>query len=288
VLEKELKEKILHFQENEITEHFIYKHLAKKAKGKNKEILKRIGNDELRHYNEWKKFTGEDVKPRKLFILKYLLIAKIFGLTFSLKLMEKGERNAEKAYREIAKLYPEAEKIIDDEEKHEKILLDMIEEEKINYVSSMVLGLNDALVELTGALAGFTFALQKTLLIGVVGLITGIAASLSMASSEYLAKKAEEFDKPLKASFYTGLSYILAVLMLVFPFFILANPFVALAISLIFAILIIFIFTFFISVVKERDFKKLFLEMAIISMGIAGISFAIGWFIKAFMNIGIE
>ena len=126
------------------------------------------------------------------------------------------------------------------------------------------------------------------MLIGVVGLITGIAASLSMASSEYLAKKAEEFDKPLKASFYTGLSYILAVLMLVFPFFILANPFVALAISLIFAILIIFIFTFFISVVKERDFKKLFLEMAIISMGIAGISFAIGWFIKAFMNIGIE
>lgn len=92
MLEKELKEKILHFQENEITEHFIYKHLAKKAKGKNKEILKRIGNDELRHYNEWKKFTGEDVKPRKLFILKYLLIAYCKNFWFNLFIKVNGER----------------------------------------------------------------------------------------------------------------------------------------------------------------------------------------------------
>ena len=35
----------------------------------------------------------------------------------------------------------------------------MINDERLQYISSMVLGINDALVELTGAPAGFTFAL---------------------------------------------------------------------------------------------------------------------------------
>jgi len=98
VLEKEIREKILHFQENEITEHFIYRQLAKKAKGKNKEILKRIGNDELRHYNEWKKLTGKDVKPRKFFTLKYLLIAycKNFRINFFIEVNGKRREKCRK------------------------------------------------------------------------------------------------------------------------------------------------------------------------------------------------
>ena len=55
-----------------------------------------------------------------------------------------------------------AQKIAEDEERHEQKLLAILDEERLQYVGSMVLGLNDALVELTGTLAGLTLALQNT------------------------------------------------------------------------------------------------------------------------------
>ena len=47
------------------------------------------------------------------------------------------------------------------------------------------------MLEFTGALAGYTFALQNTRLVAVTGLITGVAASLSIATSKYLSTKSE-------------------------------------------------------------------------------------------------
>ena len=42
---------------------------------------------------------------------------------------------------------------------NESALLQLLDEEKLRYTGSIVLGLNDVLVELTGALAGLTLAL---------------------------------------------------------------------------------------------------------------------------------
>ena len=46
----------------------------------------------------------------------------------------------------------------------------MLDEERLRYIGSVVLGLNDALIELTGALAGLTLALQNTQLNLLLGL----------------------------------------------------------------------------------------------------------------------
>ncbi len=94
-----------------------------------------------------------------------------------------------------------------DEQHHEEKLIEMIDEERLQYMGSVVLGLNDALVEFTGALAGFTLALNDTKLIALTGSITGIAAALSMASSEYLSTKSEKTHnkRPVKAAIYTGI-----------------------------------------------------------------------------------
>ena len=94
---------------------------------------------------------------------------------------------------------PNLSKILKDEEEHEEELIKMIDEEKLQYVGSMVLGLNDALVEFTGSLAGWTFAMQNNKLILLAGIITGISATLSMASSEYLSAKNEGEENPLKS-----------------------------------------------------------------------------------------
>ena len=164
----------------------------------------------------------------------------------------------------------------------------MINEEKLKYVGSMVLGLNDALVELTGVLAGLTLALQNTRLIAMAGLITGVAASMSMAASEYLSTKSETNGKdPLRASLYTGSAYVLTVLFLIFPFLLLPDIYLALGFTVLNAIIVIFIFTFYISVVKDLSFKKRFLEMTVISLGIATLTFIIGFMIRIFLGISV-
>ena len=283
------KGKLLTAQKNEITEYLIYRKLASIIKDKsNSKILQNISQDEKKHYEFWKSFTKEQVAPDRIKVFFYVFISRAFGITFGVKLMEKGEESAQVAYRDLKELDPKVEKVINDEENHEKELINLIDEERLKYVSSMVLGLNDALVELTGALAGFTLALQNTKLIAAVGLVTGIAASMSMAASEYLSTKEEKGEKnPLKAAVYTGIAYIFTVLFLMLPYFFLANIFLCLGVTLFNAILIVFVFTFYISVAKDLSFKNKFFEMAGLSLSIAAVSFFIGFAIRKVFGMDI-
>lgn len=278
------------FQKNEITEHHIYTKLAEREKDlHNRDVLSRIAGDELKHYNIIKELTGREFSPDKRRILWFTTMARVFGLTFTIKLMEKGEDRAQSGYSEIKEKFPEANGIIADEERHELELANMINEEKLGYMGSVVLGLNDALVELTGALAGFSFALQNTALIGSIGLITGIAAALSMAASEYLSEKADgggEKD-PFRAASYTGAAYIMTVFLLILPYFIFGNYAVALAVAIITGIIIIFVFNFYISVAKDLNFKRRFTEMAAISLGVAALSFMIGAVVRIIFGVNI-
>jgi VIT1/CCC1 family predicted Fe2+/Mn2+ transporter len=280
------KKRLLLFQKNEITEYYIYKRLAVKADDKNREVLLKISEDELNHCNIWKELTGKEVKPDKFKIFKYYFISRVFGLTFGLKLMERGEENAQENYRGLGLKSSEVDKIINEENDHEDELLKMLDENYLKYTGSIVLGLNDALVELTGALAGFTLALKNAKLIALVGLVTGIAAALSMASSEYLSTKAEGDEKsPVKASVFTGIAYILTVLLLIFPYLIFTNYFVCLAITLLVAVFIIFIFNYYISITKDLSFKRHFLEMILLSFGVAALSFFIGYILRYFLGV---
>lgn len=284
-----IKRKMLSFQKAEITEHFIYAKLASIERStKNKELLARIAADELRHYGIWKTHTQQDVAPDHFQIWKYFLIARFLGLTFGLKLMEGGEQKAQGAYARMSAQVAEAVAIAHEEDAHERQLLQMIDEERLQYIGSVVLGLNDALVELTGALAGLTFALGHARLVATAGAITGIAAAFSMAASEFLSTKSEGAGKsPVKASVYTGIAYILTVTMLIVPYLLLGNLLVSLALMLVSAVIIIFAFTFYISVAKGLNFRTRFLEMVSISLGVAALSFLIGLGVRALLNIGV-
>ncbi len=287
ILDEETRKSILNSQKNEVTEHIIYERLSRSIKNpENKRILKHISSDELKHYNFWKKYTNEDVRPDMYKVWIYYIIAKIFGLTFGIKLMEKGEERAQATYEKISRFVPSAKRIVEDEDEHEKQLINLIDEERLRYVGSIVLGLSDALVELTGVLAGLTFTLQHTRVIAMAGLITGIAASLSMAASEYLSSKSEEGKgNPLKASVYTGSAYVITVLFLIFPYLILTNLYLCLSITVLNAIMVIFVFTFYISIAKDISFRNRFLEMTLISLGIAALTFCIGYVIRIFLNV---
>lgn len=147
--------------------------------------------------------------------------------------------------------------------------------------------MNDALVGLTGTLAGLTFALQSTRLIAMAGLVTGIAAAMSMAASEYLSVRAEGRKDFIKSATYTGIAYILTVLLLISPYLFLDNLYLSLGITIMNAIVVIFFFTFYISVAKGFSFKRRFSEMALISLGITAITFLIGLLIKVFLGVNV-
>jgi len=276
-------------QKNEITEYHIYSKLSSLIKNKhNSRVLKQIAGDERRHHDELEAFTGTNKKPDILKVYFYIFISIIFGITFGIKLMEKGEKGAEKLYRELGKSIEDFRRISREEDKHEKELIGIIEEERLQFVGSMVLGLNDALVELTGTLAGLTFALKDTRLIALAGLITGVAASLSMAASEYLSSRAEqESSRALKSSLYTGGAYVITVACLVLPYLIFSSYLVSLVFTIVAAILIILVFNFYVSVAKDLPFKERFLEMAGISLGVAVISFIIGYLIRLFLGVDV-
>ena len=277
---------IRRMQKNEATEHIIYGDLAKRVKGRNGEILARIAAEEGIHAGIWAKYTGESPKPGTLKILYYRTLAIVFGITFVINMMESGEEGAQDTYSSIAEEVPEALAMYKSEQEHEAALIELIDEERLRYISSMVLGLNDALVELTGALAGFTFALGNTTTIAMAGFITGSAATLSMAASEYLSKKNDPTEAhPVKAAVYTGIAYMIVETMLLIPYCCFASPLAALFFCLFNAGLVILIFTFYVSVVRKEPFKPAFFEMIGISFGVAALSFCIGWGARTLLGI---
>lgn len=277
-------------QQNELNESHIYEAIAKSIKNKhNKETLLRLSKEEYKHYEIWKSYTKKELKPNKLKILKYKIIAKILGFTFAVKLMEKGEAGAQKEYALLEEEIKESKVIKQQEEEHEQALLDILDEERLKYIGSMVLGMNDALVELTGSLAGFTFALQNTKLIALSGLIIGISATLSMASSEFLSAKSEGRKDAFKSCAYTGIAYLITVVLLILPYLLFANTQYLLALFCMVGIVIIIIamFTYYISVAKNEKFTPKFLEMSLISVSVAIISFAVGILAKKFLGIDV-
>ena len=277
-------------QLGELTESIIYEKISKFAKGEeNKATLKRLAEEEKAHYEIWKSYTGIEMKPKRFKIFRYIAVARIFGFTFAVKLMEKGESHAQDIYEDLAKEVPESAQIRTQEEEHEQSLLAMLDEESLQYVGSMVLGLNDALVELAGSLAGFTFALQNTRLVALSGLIVGISATFSMASSEFLAAKSEGRDDALKSCTYTGIAYLITVVLLILPYLIfdVAKFIPALICMLLIIVAIIAGFTYYTSVAKDQPFKSRFLEMSVISISVAVISFVVGLLAKKFLGVDV-
>ena len=293
-MKKELSEKalrlILKMQQNELTESVIYAEIARFAKGEeNKQTLLRLSAEERSHYEIWKTYSGVEMKPQKAKIFKYKWLARILGFTFAVKLMENGEEGAQKEYELLLEEVEESARIRQEEKEHEAALLAMLDEERLQYVGSMVLGMNDALVELTGSLAGFTFAMQNTRLIALSGLIMGISATFSMASSEFLAAKSEGRNDAFKSCCYTGVAYLLTVALLILPYLLLNNEqyLVALLSMIAIVVLIIAGFTYYISVAKGERFKPRFWEMTLISVGVAVVSFVVGILAKKFLGVDL-
>lgn len=287
-MDKKLTAAALAAQRREVTEHHVYMRLSKLCKdANNAEVLRSLSEAEKGHALYWQKITGMELKPFRLKIFWNILKARLLGLTFTLKQMEKNEGSASKNYMMLAKGIPEAADIAREETEHEKKLLGMLDEELLQFVGSVVLGLNDALMELTGVLAGFTLALGSTKLISMAGLVAGISASLSGAAANYLSRRAENDPRAAKSALYTGITYVSTVALLIMPFLLIQNKFIALVSTLAVAVLLIMLFNYYLATARDLDFKHRFLEMTIISLGVAALSFGVGYIMSRLLGVDV-
>ncbi len=279
---------LLSIQRNELTEHLIYKKIAPVVKNsRDRAIIERMAKQEWSHYELWKDVTKQTVTPNYWRVWFYYGVTRILGLSFGLKLMEKGEKLAGELYEDIQADYPQVAAMLKEEQEHEAAILNMIDHQSLANVSAVILGLNDAIVEISGALAGLTLALSETRLIAGVTLVTGIAGSLSMGISSYLSASAEK-DRQKKAVLFgatTGISYFITVILLVIPYFLLSRALYALPISLLTSICIIWLFNFYTSVSMHQPFGKRFRLMLVLSLGAAAFNIGIGFLIHRYFGV---
>lgn len=280
---------LLNLQRDETTLCEAYRRMTELEKDPaRRQTLRRIMEDEKRHCEVLRTGTGREVEPDTKRVLWYVCLVRLLGLTFVVRRMELCERGAEAGYS----LYPEREGFVQialEERRHGEELTSLAGEMQLSYMSSVVLGLNDALVEFTGALAGFTLALSEPRLVALTGGITGIAAALSMAASEYLSTKSDpaRTKHPLRAAVCTGIAYLVTVAILILPYLLFSNAVAALGVMLVFALVVIALFNYYYAVVRRECFRQRFFEMTALSFGIAGISFLIGYMLKYFTGIDV-
>lgn len=281
----ELK-KFVAFQQDECNAVEIYRRLGEKAKlPTNRKVLLEMSREEAAHYEYIASLTGVKLSFNRWKVITTCFLANVFGLMFVLKLLERDESLAASLYAGTGNSALAA--FAKTEDKHEEVLLNMIDERYLQYMGSIVLGLNDALVEFTGALAGYTLALSNCAMVALTGSITGIAAALSMGSSEYLSSKSDGADHhhALRSAAYTTTAYLITVFLLIAPYIWISQPVIASAVMLALAILIIAAFNFYYSVVRNEKFHRRFGEMALISLSVALLSFVIGYLLKEFTGI---
>ena len=288
-IDPRIEKQLLSAQKNEITQHFVYRILSRSVRNPhNKAVLERIAAEELKHHDVCINFTCQDVKPARFKVWMYFLMSLVFGVTFSLKFMERAEGREHVIYSGLSAVMPETISIARDEIRHEQELLDMIDDERLNYSSDIVRGMNVAIVEITGTLAGLTFAFQNGQLVRDTVIIVGIIMSLSVMSTEYLAARADvHIDRPVKSLIYAGTANIITIFILLLPYYLIQNIYIAIGVSVTAAIGAIYVFSFYISVVLSIPVRKRFLEMLLISLGISALAFGIGLLARSLLHIHV-
>lgn len=287
---KETQRLLLRIQQSEMTEVAAYHAMASSIKdGHNRETLGKIADEIAAQAHALEKFTDALPQPDNRKVRRYARMARVFGFTFAAKLMDKRKVKIEHHAKKLLDEVPEVERLEADEHDRDEKLFDLLSEKRLSYVGAMILGMNDAIVEITGTLAGLTLAMQNTRLIALSGLITGVAATLSMAASEYLAERSDGKGDAVKSGLMTGGAYFITVVILLLPYLILDDKMylLAMGIMLAFVILILAAFNFYTSVARDVPFGKNFGQMCAISLGVAALSFVLGYAVRTFLGVDV-
>ena len=260
--------------QDEYTDGAVYRMLGRHEKNQSfRKALEDLARGEQSHYDFWKAYAPQ-AEPRinKLKVYITLVLRVILGLTFTMKFLERHEDALHQRYREMVEKIPAADKarfeaMMEEEEHQEDLLMGQIHEGRVKYMSFIVLGLADAVVEISGIHAGSLGIFNRTEFAGLAGVVAGMAASIAMASAAYAQAK-QGFEGSAKwSAIYTGVSYMFTAIFLALPYFLTGSMVFALGTSLAVGVVLVAMMTYYDTVISGKRFKRQFAE-------IAGIIFA--------------
>ncbi|MEM4692369.1 MAG: hypothetical protein QXR70_03445 [Sulfolobales archaeon] len=268
--------------ESEYVAYRTYMYVSKYVvKGKLKSALEKALNDELRHYRFWSEISKGcgDLKT-SMKVLALFLLSILFGVTVLVKVLERAEGDASELYERLSKESPELSEVLkamaEDENRHESEFASSIDEVRVKYLSSITLGVSDAIIELTGVYTGALGMLESTKTAGTIGLLAGISASVSMAAASYAQAKHEVWKKPYLAAVYTGSSYLAVVSLLALPYFLTQSLLTAFAIMVANAVLVIAYISVYGAILLGKSFLKEFFSNVALLLGISTALYALG------------
>ncbi len=273
--------------DDELTDYTLYTTLAKTLKNEVfVSAFAKLASMEQRHLEFWQKFVPDHrARLNSSLIRRALFFRRIFGLTFAIRYLERHEINSIKKYKSVAHLVPPEDKaafdeVLADEEEHESGLSADVESSTVRYISFVVLGLADALVEISGIHAGSLGIYNRTEIAGLAGIIAGAAASLAMASAAYAQAKQGFKGSASASAAYTGVSYFITAVILATPYFLTKSQVEALGISLTLAVLIVTFASYYGSVISMKPFRRDYLELLGILLSVTLALYLFGYFIR--------
>jgi VIT1/CCC1 family predicted Fe2+/Mn2+ transporter len=280
---------------DEFSDYTLYDRLSKTVDSGSPfaEALKELSATEHRHYEFWKKYVpGETPSFSKAKLYWTLFLRRLFGLTFASRYLDRHETKVVQEYTGLASLIPVADKeafdeMVADEKEHEKAFAMRIESSAIRYISFVVLGLADALVEICGIHAGSLGLYRRTEIAGLAGVIAGAAASLAMASAAFAQAKQGFKGSARLSAIYTGVSYFVTAVILATPYFLTSNMVLALSTSLFLAVLIVTVTTWYSTVISTKPFVRDYLELLAIVFAVTAVLYVFGYLVSPVVHGGV-
>ena len=279
---------------DEYTDGAVYLALSRREKNPTfKKALEELSAGERIHYEFWKTYAPDvTVTVNRLKVYFILLLRLTLGLTFTMKFLERHEDSLHRRYKQIAESIPVVDKarflaMMADEENQENLLMGEIHEGRVKYMSFIVLGLADAVVEISGIHAGSLGIYNRTELAGIAGIVAGMAASIAMASAAYAQAK-QGFEGSAKwSAIYTGVSYMITAVLLASPYFLTGSMIWALGTSLVIGVLLVAAMTYYDTIISARAFKRQFGEIAGIILAASLALYIAGTLIRQLLGIVI-
>ncbi|MEM2006057.1 MAG: ferritin family protein [Sulfolobales archaeon] len=268
--------------ESEYVAYRTYMYVSKYVvSGKLKLTLEKALSDEFRHYRFWSELCGDcGGITSSIKVLALFLFSILFGVTILIKVLERAEGDTSKLYERLSKENPEFSDVLkamaEDEDRHESEFASNIDEARIKYLSSITLGVSDAIIELTGVYTGALGMLESTKTAGTIGLLAGISASASMAAASYAQAKHEVWKKPYLAAIYTGTSYLAVVSLLALPYFLTESLLTAFALMVAIANIVIAYISVYGAVILSKSFLREFFSNVALLLGISTALYALG------------
>ncbi len=279
---------------DELTDYTIYNELST-ADGsqKSRKAFAELSEMERKHYEFWERFVGSEViRPKRATVYFVLLAKRVLGDSFAIRFLEHRERTTIKEYESLRNSIPENDKgdfgqIIEDEKGHETRFAEQVEQSYIKYVSFIILGLSDALVEIAGIHAGSLGIYNSTELSGLAGVVAGAAASVAMASAAYAQAKQGFQGSAGLAAGYTGGSYFVAAVILALPYFLTRMMIVAISSSVLAGVVIIAFVSWYNAIMSGNPLGRDFGRFAGIMLGATASLFVFGLAIRAVFGIAV-